>query len=664
LEEIGYTPEGFITPDDTLEYTVRFQNTGNDTAFHVMIRDELPYYVDRSTINPIAWSHPFELYIENDGEAVFEFEDIYLPDSLSNEVESRGYIKFEAQPVAEILNGTKIYNKAEIYFDQNAPIITNTFVNEIYDCDVGIDIILNQAAYCLGDTLEAAHGYKGLSTIDWQLNQLTGSDSIFCTVVNDPGDFYLLLNSQDPLCGVRLDSMLIMVGEPIQPELLMEPDPICEGDSLLLVSNFAVGNNWYFNDETVGEDPFLLASTQGVYNLQISNNGCTSPFLSIEVQVNATPLAMISPEDTLICQGQSTHLFANEADSYQWFIDGEQVGDAAILELEEPSQVFLQVETEDCISDPDSVIITGLPTPVAFASGSLEICEGDSTLLTSLSSDSSFWYSEGNLLSTGTEFVSDSAGDFVLIVSGEWCESIPHEFSIVEIENPTAFIFQNEIAFCPGSSVVIEAGPFDLFEWYFDDELIGQDDEQGFDEVGIYSLLVSEDGCWSEPLLFEVNELDGAPVPAIFESGNSLICSITGANFDHVWWYEDMPILNSDDQIYYPQQTGTYRVQLEDENGCSSISEPFEFIFTGLLEAGLEDFNIYPNPTNGHVRFNWTKRFTGHVELFNSLGQLVRNEALTHAHMINWDLSGLAKGTYVVRWSDGQTIQFASLILR
>ena len=49
-----------------------------------------------------------------------------LPDSNTNEQASHGFIKFRVEQVPNLNNNTLIQNNAGIYFDHNAPIITNT----------------------------------------------------------------------------------------------------------------------------------------------------------------------------------------------------------------------------------------------------------------------------------------------------------------------------------------------------------------------------------------------------------------------------------------------------------------------------------------------------------------------------------------------------------
>ncbi|MBL0071788.1 MAG: hypothetical protein IPP34_08230 [Bacteroidetes bacterium] len=54
----GVQPSHYILKTDTLLYTVRFQNEGNDTAFTVVIRDQLSSLLNRNTVELVASSHP------------------------------------------------------------------------------------------------------------------------------------------------------------------------------------------------------------------------------------------------------------------------------------------------------------------------------------------------------------------------------------------------------------------------------------------------------------------------------------------------------------------------------------------------------------------------------------------------------------------------------
>ena len=139
----GYGLEHFILPNTDIEYLVRFQNTGTDTAFTVVIRDTLSSLLDPQGLQPGASSHPYRFEMYGEGLLKFIFENILLPDSNANEAASHGFVKFRIPQRAGNLPGQVIENSAAIYFDFNAPIITNTTFHTIGENFIVIDPLLH-----------------------------------------------------------------------------------------------------------------------------------------------------------------------------------------------------------------------------------------------------------------------------------------------------------------------------------------------------------------------------------------------------------------------------------------------------------------------------------------------------------------------------------------
>ena len=128
-------PAGPVTPDavangQSLTYTVRFQNTGTFPAEFVRITDTLSSGLDLSTLRVLATSHPMEWSLE-DNVVKFYFADIQLPDSTSDEPGSHGFVKFSLLMRPELQKGDAVENFADIYFDFNTPVRTNTVQTRI-----------------------------------------------------------------------------------------------------------------------------------------------------------------------------------------------------------------------------------------------------------------------------------------------------------------------------------------------------------------------------------------------------------------------------------------------------------------------------------------------------------------------------------------------------
>lgn len=128
---MGFGENRFIDLGQDLEYHIRFQNTGTDTAFNVYIEDVISEKLDLATFRPGASSHPYEVEFRGTDTVVFLFPNIMLPDSNVNEPLSHGFVKFKIEQAVENELGDVIENTAGIYFDFNEPVITNTTIHRL-----------------------------------------------------------------------------------------------------------------------------------------------------------------------------------------------------------------------------------------------------------------------------------------------------------------------------------------------------------------------------------------------------------------------------------------------------------------------------------------------------------------------------------------------------
>jgi uncharacterized repeat protein (TIGR01451 family) len=114
--------------DDWFTYTIHFQNTGNAPAFNIRLRDTLDTQLDLNTFEVLGYSHPANVTVSGNILTV-RFNNIMLPDSTSDYEGSMGYFQYRLKPLPNMPNGSQISNTCYIYFDYNAPIITNTTEN-------------------------------------------------------------------------------------------------------------------------------------------------------------------------------------------------------------------------------------------------------------------------------------------------------------------------------------------------------------------------------------------------------------------------------------------------------------------------------------------------------------------------------------------------------
>ncbi len=126
-----------VAPGTPLEYTVFFQNVGNDVAYAVNIVDTLDSDLIPESLRITSTSHPMTLRKQGADVLKFEFLNINLPAASVNEPLSHGFVSYSVMPKAGLAQGTPVVNRAHIVFDFNGPIETNA-VTDIIDMALGV----------------------------------------------------------------------------------------------------------------------------------------------------------------------------------------------------------------------------------------------------------------------------------------------------------------------------------------------------------------------------------------------------------------------------------------------------------------------------------------------------------------------------------------------
>ncbi|MBP2615653.1 T9SS type A sorting domain-containing protein [Chryseobacterium jejuense] len=114
---------------DYVHYLIRFENTGTANARNIVVKDEIDATkFDISSLVPLNGSHSYVTRVTNPNIIEFIFENIQLPfDDANND----GYIAFKIKTKSTLGVGNSFSNTAKIYFDYNAPIVTNTYTTSI-----------------------------------------------------------------------------------------------------------------------------------------------------------------------------------------------------------------------------------------------------------------------------------------------------------------------------------------------------------------------------------------------------------------------------------------------------------------------------------------------------------------------------------------------------
>jgi uncharacterized repeat protein (TIGR01451 family) len=171
---LGLTDEHLIRPNESLDYLIRFQNTGTDTAFLVIIRDTLDQDLVPTSVRPGSSSHPYTFEALGDGIIQFTFDNIMLPDSNVNEAASHGFVRFKIDQLPDLPMGTQITNEAAIYFDFNAPVITNQTLHTIEENMISSTI--NTDIFPSAEIIVAPNPFR--ESVEFDLKGLTTANGL------------------------------------------------------------------------------------------------------------------------------------------------------------------------------------------------------------------------------------------------------------------------------------------------------------------------------------------------------------------------------------------------------------------------------------------------------------------------------------------------------
>jgi VCBS repeat protein/type IX secretion system substrate protein len=484
----GLGSNGYVLNDSELEYLIRFQNTGNDTAITIMIRDQLDEKLDWNSLQPIASSHVMQVWIEQDGEAVFKFENIMLPDSNVNEMASHGFVKFKINMKPNLLPENIIHNTSHIYFDFNPAVITNTVLNTIYDCNKA-PIKLLTSTTCKGEQIKAYSPEGGFNNYTWEIDTFYTSTTITDTLIwvsDTVGTFNLKMTISNELCSK--DTTVSITVSPAIP-LINNNTIICQGDSLLIYGNYqniagtyydtlqavigcdsvisttlTVNSSYLFTQNQSicqGDSVLIYGNYQSIagtyYDSLQTINGCDS-VLSTTLTIDSSYLFN---QNQSICQGDSILIYGNYENTAGIYYDSLQTinGCDSMLSITLSVNPVYLSNTYDTICQGDSIFLYGQYQNVAGTYyDSLQTINGcDSVLSTTLTIDSSYLFNQNQSICQGDSMliygnyqsVAGTYYDSLQTING--CDSV---LSITLSVNPVYLSNTND-TICQGDSVLI-----------------------------------------------------------------------------------------------------------------------------------------------------------------------------------------------------------------
>jgi uncharacterized repeat protein (TIGR01451 family) len=350
-------------PRSVIEYTVRFQNTGTFPATFVEVYDTISNQLDLSTFEMVATSHqPYTLTFPTDGVLKWRFDNINLPDSLTDPIGSQGYITFRLAAKDSLPLYHQIKNAVSIYFDFNTPVLTDSSVTTVCP-DLGLQYLSYPARCGKQNGVAIVHVGTGVPTSLIWSNGQTGSKITGLIA----GHYSVTITPDSSICSQVLHYFVEEIPTIVVDTVQLQHVQCHGGTTGHITSQVLQGTppfryRWNTNDSI----PHLSQLAAGLYSLTVTDQlNCKDTLIAQIIQPSTALDGSIimspdhglpnAPDGTLQCipiGGTAPYLFAWSTSDNTGFVSNLTPGtytctitDAQMCTFMQSAEVTLSVST-------------------------------------------------------------------------------------------------------------------------------------------------------------------------------------------------------------------------------------------------------------------------------------------------------------------------------
>ncbi len=396
-------------------------------------------------------------------------------------------------------------------------------------------VVGSNSPICVGATLNLTSTSLAGATYSWTgpngFNASIQNPNIAAATAAASGTYSVTLTSSSGCIGSP-GTILVAVNNPPATPVVSSNSPLCSGAALNLHSDTIAGATYSwtgpngFNSAT--QDPSILNATvseTGTYTLSV-NNGCAGTPVTLNVQVNTTPLAPVVGSNSPLCVGSSLNLTSNTAGASAYIWTGPNSFNSNLhnpvivnVSLADSGIYTVKASAGVCTSPSATIHIQISTGALVEAGNNQQACSGKTFVLSGTVSGApnGTWSSSGNGIfspsdtarnATYTPGSTDlSSGSATLILStpaSGTCAAVSDTVMLSINPLPVANFAHthvcgtNPIAFMDASS--ISSGTFSIWNWKFGDSVTftGQNASHAYTSSGIYTVtlqVTSAFGC-------------------------------------------------------------------------------------------------------------------------------------------------------------------------
>lgn len=352
----------------------------------------------------------------------------------------------------------------------------------------------------------------------------------------------------------------------------------CDGGSVNLSVNqtynaYSWSNNKFTQSQTI--------SASGSYYCTVTDiNGCQGISNTITVNEHILPSATVTTSTgaTTFCSNSGVYLTTPVTGySYLWYKGSNSQSGATNQNFTPSSGGTYKVRLSDalgCTKFSSTLSVTVNTAPAPTITGSTSICQGTPTTLSANSTYAHYLWSTG---ATSQSISTSSAGTYTLTVTdANGCTGTAPSVTTAVYSLPVATISASPgLEFCDGNNITLTATAATSYSWSN-----GKSSQSiTVSSSGNYSVTITDShGCTAVSSVTANEHI--LPDPAVITVGPTTYCIgdaasylTTSANgYSYQWKKGSAVVSGATTQNYQPASSGTYKVQITDNIGCTKLS--------------------------------------------------------------------------------------------
>jgi hypothetical protein len=278
-----------------------------------------------------------------------------------------------------------------------------------------------------------------------------------------------------------------------------------------------------------------------------------------------------------------------------------------------------------------------ISTPVITPDGPTTFCQNQQV---GLSASGFSDYEWSNSLTSSNIVVTQAGNYSVLVTNSTGCKQSSESLTVVVNPLPNVSCSANPSnSICEGTSVSLIGSGANVYDW---NNGISNNVPFTVSNSSMYSVIGTDlNGCQNTATI----DLSVIPNPEISTSilGNILTVS-TNDNCSFQWYNCNSEIqVGQTSETFLGQLNQEYYVQATSPEGCFTNSDCLLVLSVDKRE--VEEFIIYPNPSNGNLTLNNIDQFPIRILLYDISGKLVCDQVLIGKQL---DISNLESGSYMI----------------